>query len=478
MRKGEILMKKFLDVLLIASILLLVPLLTAQADTFQDGPLTYRVTDSGDLQVIQCDEEAESVLIPAAVNGRAVTGIWEYTFSGCSHLISIQVDSDNPIFESKDGALFQKTEKKLICLPGGRGDTVYAIPKGTKAVGAYAFSACKALQTIELPWSLVQIEDNPFYFCRSLRSIEPAYEHPVFSVKAGVLFNKADHTIVCIIPDQFTQTEYKMPDGILEIGPHAFYGAKNLTKITFSSRLCVIGDDAFSMCFSLKEVVFPDPHLKSIGSHAFSGTRLVDFTVPEGVTYIGSGAFNFALDYVGVITLPDSLREIEDNPVYDTEAFGGYRLSANHPVFELIDGVLMNKVTHTLVSAHVSGDYTVPDGIQIIGSAAFWGTYGVRSVTLPDTVTEIGSSAFAYCYGLSSINIPSSVTAIGSGAFKYGPVFEEIAIPASVTKIGENLFGSTPYCTVIVEPGSYMETYCQENGIPYVYAQDQNEADN
>lgn len=492
-------MKKFLTALLIASLFLAVPLLTAQAETFQEGPLTYRCLSDGTLEVIQCDSEAETVAIPGQVRGSIVTAIADTVYMSSAqtfsipdsvtsvnetiffypeHLTEIQVDSGNPVYESKDGALFKKTEKKLICLPGGRGDTVYAIPNGTKVLGAYAFYNCKALQSVELPWSLTKMEGNPFFPCRSLRSIEPAYDHPVFSVKAGVLFNKADHIIVAIVRDQFTQTEYTLPDGIVEIGPYAFCAAKNLTKITFPSRLRVIGNDAFSMCFSLNEVVFTDPHLKSIGSYAFSGTRLVDFTVPEGVTYIGSGAFNFALDHVGVITLPDSLRELGGNPVYDVEAFDGYRLSANHPVFELIDGVLINKVTHTLVSAHVTGEYTVPDGIQIIGSTAFLGTDGVRSVTLPDTVTEIGDSAFANCYGLSSINIPSSVTTIGSGAFKYGPIFEEITIPASVTKIGENIFGSHPYCTVIVEPGSYAETYCQENDIPYAYAQHQKEADN
>ena len=37
---------------------------------------------------------------------------------------------------------------------------------------------------------------------------------------------------------------------------------------------------------------------------------------------------------------------------------------------------------------------TVPEGVTVIGSAAFLGCYGLREITLPESVTAIADDAF------------------------------------------------------------------------------------
>ncbi|MBR2414789.1 MAG: leucine-rich repeat protein [Clostridia bacterium] len=60
---------------------------------------------------------------------------------------------------------------------------------------------------------------------------------------------------------------------------------------------------------------------------------------------------------------------------------------------------------------------TITSGVTSVGSYAFWGCNGLKSISLPDTLTTIKSSAFYKCTALTSVFIPASVTEIGYYAF-------------------------------------------------------------
>ena len=64
----------------------------------------------------------------------------------------------------------------------------------------------------------------------------------------------------------------------------------------------------------------------------------------------------------------------------------------------------------------------IPNGVESIGSCAFWGSLGLTSIIIPDGVTSIGECAFYNCPNLTTVVIPSSVTKIEGGAFYYDPV--------------------------------------------------------
>ena len=85
-------------------------------------------------------------------------------------------------------------------------------------------------------------------------------------------------------------------------------------------------------------------------------------------------------------------------------------------------------------------------------------------------VTSIAKQAFTYCNSLTQVIIPDSVTSIEDGAFYSCDALSEVAIPVSVTSIGADAFGDCPLLTLTVFPGSFAETFAQENGIPCKYA--------
>ena len=57
------------------------------------------------------------------------------------------------------------------------------------------------------------------------------------------------------------------------------------------------------------------------------------------------------------------------------------------------------------VIAFTDSEYTIPQGIEIIGDNAFSFCDNLTSVTIPDSVTSIGTSAFSWCDNLTEITV-------------------------------------------------------------------------
>lgn len=104
-----------------------------------------------------------------------------------------------------------------------------------------------------------------------------------------------------------------------------------------------------------------------------------------------------------------------------------------------------------------SGEVIIPQSVAYnkktysvtsIGVEAFFGCYGLTSMTIPESVTTIGKSAFYYCFNLTSVTIPNSVKTIGDGAFSSCDGLTEVTIPNSVTSIGSEAFS---YCIGLTE---------------------------
>ena len=86
-------------------------------------------------------------------------------------------------------------------------------------------------------------------------------------------------------------------------------------------------------------------------------------------------------------------------------------------------------------------------------------------------MTRIGKTAFSG-NALTSVTIPDSVTAIGEEAFFRCPDLATVRIPGSVTSAGDDLFDRRhDNLTVIVDRNSYMERYCRQHEITFIYAE-------
>lgn len=82
----------------------------------------------------------------------------------------------------------------------------------------------------------------------------------------------------------------------------------------------------------------------------------------------------------------------------------------------------------------------IPDGVESINAAAFSGCKSLKSVRIPDGLEIVDRDAFNGCSGLVSVKLPDSVAAIEAGAFAGCTCLEEVNIPQEVEQLPWRIF--------------------------------------
>jgi hypothetical protein len=92
-------------------------------------------------------------------------------------------------------------------------------------------------------------------------------------------------------------------------------------------------------------------------------------------------------------------------------------------------------------------------------------TWGTSDIYYP--VTVIGSGCFNENIFVERVILPNTIETISLAAFYGCPNLTSITIPDSVTFIAENAFSGCDNVVIYCNAGSYAETYAIENGIAY-----------
>ena len=256
----------------------------------------------------------------------SVTSIGDYAFNGCSSLTSVTIP--NSVTEIGGSAFVGCASLKSITMPNSVtsiGDMAFykcssltsiTIPDSVTSIGSSAFSDCSKLRSITIPNSVTSIGAWAFNGCTGLTAINVAMENQNYVSPDGVLYNKDKTTIICY-PAGKKGNNYKIPDGVTEIGSIAFSRCSSLTSVTIPNSVTSIGSGAFNGCTSLTRVTIPNSVTK-IGWNAFSGcTSLTSITIPNSVISIDWYAFRGCTSLKS-ITMPNSVTSIGKN------AFGYY----------------------------------------------------------------------------------------------------------------------------------------------------------
>lgn len=105
-------------------------------------------------------------------------------------------------------------------------------------------------------------------------------------------------------------SEAVIPDSVTEVGAAAFAGS-HIEKLTFGKGMTYISKRMFRLCPSLKHIHIPS-NIKEIMESAFSECNAEDIVLDEGVERIGPEAFEINEEANTKITLPSSVKVIED----------------------------------------------------------------------------------------------------------------------------------------------------------------------
>lgn len=212
-------------------------------------------------------------------------------------------------------------------------------------------------------------------------------------------------------------TWYDGPDGYVDIpstidgkpvtriGNNAFFGA-NLTGVSIPNSVTSIGDGAFEYQLYLRSVTIPDS-VTSIGKEAFrESSSLTYLKIGNGVTQIGDYAF-WRCPSMTSLAIPDS-------------------------VVSIGKGAFMYWTSMTYA--------TIGDGVTILPEYIFYMCTALESIHIGQNVTHIGHDSFYYCTALKTVKIPDSVRTIGEGAFVFCESLTNVVIGKGVTMIGDSAF--------------------------------------
>ncbi|MBR2414034.1 MAG: leucine-rich repeat domain-containing protein [Clostridia bacterium] len=287
----------------------------------------------------------------------------------------------------------------------------FTFPSTIKHIENHAFDGCTALETIYIPKDsalryydpiMGDVLENKFNSCINHTAFVVEEGNPRYSSYDGALYN-ADGTELLYVPQG--KTTIDIADTTKNIALYAFY-MSHIETVTIpdsveSLELAFIlnwvktinigsgvssiptryGGAEFIQCFNLEEInvdVDNEYYASDENGILFNkdktemikypeGKKSKSYTVPEGVTTIGTNAFHI-VECLGKITLPE--------------------------------------------------------GVEVIKDAAFEECWA-KEISLPDSLKEIQYNAFRYG-SFSEIVIPANVEKVGKGAFDSCAALEKI----------------------------------------------------
>lgn len=348
-----------------------------------------------------------SVQIPSTV-----TDIGLYAFNSCPRLRSITVDSDNPNYSDRDGVLYNKNGKYLLCYPNARA-TSYTIPNDVTMIYYSAFQEDFDLESVTIPNSVTSIRTSAFSCCFSLQSIV-------------------------------------LPPNLGNMDASVFSSCRELKSVTLSTGYNKVPEWAFARCTSLESIVMPDC-IRTIAYGAFEDcSSLRSVTFNEGLRTIGETAFA-RCSSLEEVTIPRYVTSIQESAFYRCTALQAFHVDPDNTYYCDVDGVLYNK-NKTILMAYSYGSprlsYDILPTTQTISKQAFDCCYAIQRINIPHSVTSIGEQAFMYCKSLTSIKIPEGVTTLPTFMLAYCTSLKEVTIPASVTTIGRWALENSSLMTV------------------------------
>ena len=133
--------------------------------------------------------------------------------------------------------------------------TSFEIPNTVTSIGEMAFLGCTSLKSVKLSTGVAKIDKNAFGSCSALREVQVAKDNPNFSSLDGVLYSKAQDTLV-IYPAAKTDAAYTIPGGVTSVAMYAFSENPYLETIAIPNSLIKVGDSAFFNCKNLRSVSY------------------------------------------------------------------------------------------------------------------------------------------------------------------------------------------------------------------------------
>ena len=237
----------------------------------------------------------------------------------------------------------------------------------------------------------------------------------------------------------------------------AFAECNQLTSITLPQTLRNLGQYAFLRCTNLTSCIIPDSTITEIPFEAFWKAGLIEFRVPEGVTYIEQRSFE---------QMPNLQRVQLANSVQKVSSWAFYILDA-------LQDPIYNDSLFVLMPENYSGAYTIPSSIKVICNKAFYGCTKITSLTIPEGVKRIEHYGLMFSLNavIKTLHLPASLEYVTPGAI-FGGSLRKISVAEGNTHYTtwNNMLMSINMDTVICCPAAINAAYTLPESVVHVAA--------
>ncbi|MBP5561984.1 MAG: leucine-rich repeat domain-containing protein [Muribaculaceae bacterium] len=227
-----------------------------------------------------------------------------------------------------------------------------------------------------------------------------------------------------------------------EVPPMAFFGHTALNEMTLPETVTSIGEGAFAGC-SLLATINGLENVTSYGDYALSASSITSLDLPATVTTMGTGV---AARCAALTTATVAAPALGEAAFKDCTSLSSVTLAPS---------------VETLGAEAFAGDAALtsvefPQGtaLTVIGEKAFMGS-GVESINLQDcdNLKTVGMWALANT-PVQSVVLPQGVQEVGTGAFFYDTQLQQVSLPEGISSIGDFLLAGDN--SVVVDEAEFL----------------------
>ena len=399
----------------------------------------FELNDEGNGWIVSKSEGVQmpnAIAIPDSYENLPVVGIADFGFEAISYASGTS-----------------NTKYEIV------GTTAVILPDSIKTIGVNAFGRNIGLETITV------FDTNEHFLSLS--------DDSMLADKDGALIWASLTLTDVVIPREVaTIRDAALFFGGVRIHPTTgiSYSLDNSTllSVTIKGDLERLPSATFGGCKNLAEVMFDGGTVKYVegykesgdypvfdkrndGAFAASNGKLKSIAFPEGLIYIGSGAF--VGQRLASVSLPASLETLQDNALSynlssNTNSLQSLTLADGNKNYALDAGFAFiekgdsgDRLMFCAAGKENVGAYVIPSTVASLAENAFNGASTMTSVTVPESVSRLEKGVFDNCSALTSAALPATLTSIGEGAFAACWMLEEINLSeTAVRTIESNAF--------------------------------------